>query len=102
MATKGVPNTIQFDDVTNLTTFIVNYAQAHGMPLPGRVCGHRDKVMVLPSDITKAHVFTTYKEAKFGLLLVDLNFTMFGRVFCHTFQLASLPLISVSCVNRTV
>ena len=33
------------------------------MPLPGRVPGHRDKVMVLPSDISKAHVFMKYKEA---------------------------------------
>lgn len=57
------PNTLQFDDVTQLTTFIVNYEQPHGMPLPGRVPGHCDKVMVLPSDITKAHVFMKYKNA---------------------------------------
>ena len=57
------PNTVHFDDVTQLTTFIVNYARAHGMPLPGRVPGHRDKVMVLSSDITKANVFTKYSDA---------------------------------------
>ena len=57
------PNTVHFDDVTQLTTFIVNYARTHGMPLLGRVTGHRAKVMVLPSDITEAHVFTKYSDA---------------------------------------
>ena len=49
------PNTLNFDDVNRLTTFMVNY---NGMPIPGRLPGYRDKVMVLPSDITKPHVFT--------------------------------------------
>ena len=54
------PNTFNFDDVNRLTSFMVNY---DGMPLPGRVPGHRDKVMVLPRDITKSHVFTKYRDA---------------------------------------
>ena len=33
------------------------------MPLPGRVPGHRDKVVVLPSDITKQFIFMKYKDA---------------------------------------
>ena len=32
-------------------------AKAQGMPLPGRVTDHCDKVMVLPSDITRTHFF---------------------------------------------
>lgn len=51
------------EDTTHAITFIENYARAHGLPLPGRVPGHRDKVMALPSDATKTVVFSVYKEA---------------------------------------
>ena len=54
-------NTFNFDDVNRLTTFMVNY---DGMPLPGRVPGHRDRVMILPSDIKlKSYDFTKYRDA---------------------------------------
>ena len=33
------------------------------MPLPARVPGHRDKVVVLHSNVTKQFVFTKYKDA---------------------------------------
>ena len=56
--TKRLPaNCLPKDDIEYLTKFITNYARAHGMPLPGRVTGHRDKVMVLPTDITKLVVY---------------------------------------------
>ena len=61
---KRLPgNATPQEDITRLTTFIKNYARAHAMPLPGRVPGHRDKVMILPSDVTKAEVYIKYKEA---------------------------------------
>ena len=57
---KRLPvNSFPKDDVQYLT----NYAGAHAMPLPGRVPGHRDKVMVLPTDITKVVVYNKYKQA---------------------------------------
>ena len=52
--TKRLPaNSLPKEDIDYLITFITNYAPAHGVPLPGRVPGHRDKVLVLPADITK-------------------------------------------------
>ena len=99
------PNTLHFDEVTQLTTFIVNYARAHGMPLPGRVPGHRDKVMVLPSDITKAHVFTKYEmhaRLMVGLRLGEQNSMTCGRTFYHIFQLVTHPLIYALLVSRIV
>ena len=38
------PNTLPQEEVVHLVTFIKNYDRAHGLPLPGRVPGHRDKV----------------------------------------------------------
>ena len=32
------------------------------MPLPGRLPSHKDKVMILPSDITKNFVYSKYKQ----------------------------------------
>ena len=33
------------------------------MPLPGHLPSHKDKVMILPSDITKVFVYSMYKQA---------------------------------------
>ena len=84
-------NTLLFDDITRLTTFITNYTRAHGMPLPGRVPGHRDKVMVLPSDITKAHVFVKYKEA-----CLSNGWTAAGKAKFYDEWQHVLPHISIS------
>jgi len=56
-------HTFSFNDISHLTTFITNFARAHGSCLPGRVPGHRDKVMILPADITKVFVYSKYKQA---------------------------------------
>ena len=84
---------------------MVNY---NGMLLPGRVPGHRDKVMVLPSDITKLHAYTKYRDACLnngwtaaGRSKVCLHFMMSGRVCYFTFLLPSLPLIFALHVSRT-
>ena len=61
---KRLPkNTLSFEDTNRLTTFVTNYARAHGLPLPGRLPGHRDKVVALPSDLTKVFVYGKYKAA---------------------------------------
>lgn len=61
---KRLPaNAFTHESVTKAVTFVKNYARAHAMPLPGRLPGHRDKVMVLPSDVTKTVVYKRYKEA---------------------------------------
>ena len=61
---KRLPaNSFPAEETSHLAMFIKNYARAHGLPLPGRVPGHRDKVVILPSDITKTVVYAKYKEA---------------------------------------
>ena len=61
------------------------------MPLPGRVPGHCDKVMVLPSDITKAHVFTKYRDA-----YSSNGWTAVGRTKFYDVWQNILPHISIS------
>ena len=82
------PNTFNFDDVNRLTTFMVNY---DGMPLPGRVPGHHDKVMVLPSDVTKSHVFKKYRDACF-----NNGWTAAGRSKFYDVWQSVLPHISIT------
>ena len=56
------PNALGADTVIKVTTFIANYARVHTLPLPGRVQGHRDKVLLLPSYVTKVFVYSKYRE----------------------------------------
>ena len=82
------PNTFNFDNVNRLTTFMVNY---DGMPHPGRVPGHRDKVMVLPSDITKLLVLTKYRDA-----CLHNGWTAAGRSKFYGVWQSVLPHISIT------
>lgn len=88
---KRLPsNALPFESTNHLTMFIKNYARAHGLPLPGRVPGHRDKVMVLPSDITKAHVYQVYKKA-----CETNSWQAFGRTKFYELWSTLLPHISI-------
>ena len=90
--TKRQPaHTFSFNDISHLTTFITNFARAHGSPLPGRVPGHRDKVMILPADITKVFVYSKYKQA-----CVEKGSTPVGRSKFYEVWEESLPHISIS------
>ena len=61
------------------------------MPLPGRVPGHRDKVMVLPSDITEAHVFKKYSDS-----CLSNGWNAVGRTKFYDVWQNILPHISIS------
>ena len=56
-------NTLSQDAVEDVVAFIKNFARAHALPLPGCLPGHKDKVLVLPSDLSKSSIFERYKEA---------------------------------------
>ena len=90
--TKRLPaNSLPKEDIDYLITFITNYASAHGVPLPGRVPGHRDKVLILPADITKITVYSKYKQA---CSLSDLRVA--GKSTFYQVWQEILPHISVS------
>lgn len=68
---------LKFDEITNLITFLRNYAEKHAILLPGRIPGYkRDDIQLLPSCTTKKVMYT--------LLALTLNY------YLHT----------VGCVDR--
>lgn len=51
-------------DVENVKQFLVHYGKQYGLPLPGRLPNFRDsKVILLPSDKTKADIHQEYIKA---------------------------------------
>ena len=61
---KKPHNAFNFDDIMRMVTFIRNYADEHGMPLPAPEHG-RDTLppIYLPSSDTKMNVHKKYQEA---------------------------------------
>ena len=50
-----------FEDIKRTVAFISNYADDHGLHLPGRVPGFkRDDIKLMPSSETKVTVFNAY------------------------------------------
>ena len=57
-------NLLTAADVMDIVKFIRNYAEDHGVFLPGRIPGYkRSDLRLLPSSATKAAVYRVYKEA---------------------------------------
>lgn len=56
-------HTCTFEQVQEIKTFIENYACAHGLRVPGRLPNTKDKVILLPSIMSKMFVFRKYSEA---------------------------------------
>ena len=61
------------------------------MPLPGRVPGHRQKVVVLPSHITKQFVFTKHQDAR-----ATNSWKAVGKSKFYSLWQECLPYISIS------
>ena len=59
---------MKFDEITRVVDFIKYYADIHAIPLPGRLPKHQDyRVMKLPSDVSKATVYSDYVTASEAL-----------------------------------
>ena len=60
--TKRVPaNTISFADKQQVVQFILTYAEAHAILLPGRIPGYkRSDLQLLPSSTTKHNIWLMY------------------------------------------
>ena len=91
-------NALSLEETIHVTTFITNYARAHAMLLPGRLLSHKDKVMILPSDITKVFVYSKYKqvcESSNRSLVGKSKFYDSGSISCHTYRSVHHQLTSV-------
>ena len=57
-------NAASFQDKERAVSFFKNYAEAHALPLPGRLPKFYDySIMLLPSDVSKASVHREYVNA---------------------------------------
>lgn len=57
-------NTFTLSEVKNATNFIINFTEANGVILPGRVPGYkRSDLQLLPSSTTKRQVWLQYSQA---------------------------------------
>ena len=70
------------EDIQNVRKFIVTYAEAHAVQLPGRVPGFkRSDIQILPSDYPISSIYKVYERScPGGLLFKPLFFWEF--VFC--------------------
>ena len=60
---RAPPNSHSFETRKTVKSFIENYADNHGVILPGRILGYRDQSIVLLSSAeTKLNVYGFYKE----------------------------------------
>ena len=59
-----------------IVSFIKNFAETHGILLPGRVPGVRDyeKAKLLPSSMSKRYVYSMYKESCDGRVVSESSF----------------------------
>ena len=61
---KSPKHALTLQDVENIKQFLICYGNKYGLPLPGRLPNHRDsKVVLLPSDKTKADIHQDYLNA---------------------------------------
>lgn len=84
-------NSIPFEEVKRVSTFIENFARANGMPLPGRVPNHPDKVMILPADVAKQFIYDKYCDMSTTSGGVVVGHSKFYGIWHH-----NLPHISIS------
>ena len=60
---KSPHNCIAFSDIQEMVAFIERLAEIHALPLPGRMPNHKNKALLLPSDISKSEIYRQYKQA---------------------------------------
>ena len=69
-------------DVESLLKFVLQYAEANAILLPGRVPGYkRDDVQILPSSTTKKAVWVLYVETCQQLAVRALAYSTFCKVW---------------------
>ena len=94
---KRLPaNSFPAEETSHLAMFIKNYARAHGLPLPGRVPGHRDKVVILPCQVQGSMHCKLVRNR-----LAEVNSMSSGSQYFHTFLSVHQALTCASCANRT-
>ncbi len=82
--TKSKARKISLPEVKNAVTFIKNFAQNHGLVLPGRVPGYRHNVdlLLLPSAMSKKYVYQKYSNVYPGSSISIQRWYLSWNLFC--------------------
>ena len=74
---------ITHNDTEKIVSFIKNFAETHGILLPGRVPGVRDyeKAKLLPSSMSKRYVYSMYKESCDGRVVSESSFKTTWKLY---------------------
>ena len=87
--TKHSPHNAMFPEHLGfLAEFTKNTASMHGLPLPGTLPNHEQKVLLLPSDMSKLEVYHSYKTA-----CSQANFSPIGKSKFYSVWKEALPFI---------
>ena len=87
--TKHSPhNAMSPEHLGFLAEFTKNTASAHGLSLPGTLPNHEQKVLLLPSDMSKLEVYHRYKTA-----CSQANFSPIGKSKFYSVWKEALPFI---------
>ena len=79
---RVAPNAIVLEDMKKILEFVLQYAEANAILLPGRIPGYkRTDIQLLPSTTTKRAVWNLYQETASALSLRAVSYTCFCRVW---------------------
>ena len=84
METRDTPrHAITHNDTEKIVSFIKNFAETHGILLPGRVPGVRDyeKAKLLPSSMSKRYIYSMYKESCDGRVVSESSFKTAWKLY---------------------
>ena len=74
---------ITYNDTEKIVSFIKNFAEKHGILLPGRVPGVRDyeKAKFLLSSMSKRYEYSMYKESCDGRVVSESSFQTAWKLY---------------------
>ena len=79
---KSPHNAMTVSDINNVIAFLQSYANKNGLPLPGRMPNYRDsKVILLPSDKSKADLFELYNATALELGFRQIALSTFKKLW---------------------
>ena len=82
-ARKMPHNACSFSSIEHISKFIANTEDTHGLPLLGHLPSCEQKVIVLPSDMTKISVCRSYQAACLQDQLVPVKKSAFYEAWQH-------------------
>uniref|UniRef100_A0A1X7TDE0 Uncharacterized protein n=1 Tax=Amphimedon queenslandica TaxID=400682 RepID=A0A1X7TDE0_AMPQE len=82
-AGKTPNHALTFDDILRVVAFIRNYAEVHGISLPGRIPGMKsyENKKFLPCSTSKRQVYLEYAESCEGLYVKACAETTFNMLW---------------------